>query len=236
MIRKMAMKLFDEETKQTVEFEIPDEYKRIAVNCSGGADSSILLYTLVKYLQENNKTDTKITVLTCANDLKGRWNARNAAKVIDFVIENTKTNLIDTHISYYRDLQKEEYFHEIEHDLFRNKKIDLVVSGITSNPPTGVLVLDINNKAINLSDEALDVRNSREQETWYYDEIGTWYTPFVNTDKKMISAIYNHFNITETLLPLTRSCESIEKDPKLYDRPCGKCWWCLERKWAFGIF
>lgn len=236
MIRKMAMKLFDEETQQTVEFKIPDEYKKIAVNCSGGADSSILLYTLVKYLEENNKTDTKITVLTCANDLKGRWNARNAAKVIDFVIENTQTSLIDTHISYYRDFQKTEYFHEIEYDLFKNKKIDLVVSGITANPPEKTIVVDARNREINLSDEALEERNSRSQPTWYYDDNGTWFTPFANIDKKMIASIYNHFNVTNTLLPLTRSCESIEKEPKNYSSPCGRCWWCLERKWAFGNF
>jgi hypothetical protein len=81
------MKLFDKNTNQSIDFSIPEKYKKIAVNCSGGADSSILLYTLIKYLEENNRTDTTITVLTCANDLKGRWNAKNAAKVINYIIE-----------------------------------------------------------------------------------------------------------------------------------------------------
>lgn len=232
------MKLFDKITQQNIDFEISEQYKKIAVNCSGGADSSILLYTLVKYLEENNRTDTKIIVLTCANDLKGRWNARNATNVINFVIENTNTKLIDTHISYYRDLQKVEYFHEIEYDLFANKKIDLVVSGITANPPSNVIVTNAKDQAVNLSDEALTERDSREQQTWSYHDVvaGTWHIPFANTDKKMIAAIYNHFNVTDTLLPLTRSCETIEKAPKQYDSPCGNCWWCLERKWAFGKF
>ena len=77
---------------QEVDFFIPEKYKKIAVNCSGGADSSILLYLLVKYLEENNRHDTKITVLTCAHDFKGRWNARNSTAVINFTIEKTKTN------------------------------------------------------------------------------------------------------------------------------------------------
>lgn len=221
---------------QEVNFSIPQNFTKIAVNCSGGADSSILLYTLIKFLEKNNRTDTKITVLTCANDLKNRWNARNAAKVIDFVIENTKTNLIDLHISYYRDFQKTKYFHEVEHDLFKNNKIDLVVSGITANPPVGVTVLNANNQLIDLSEEALPERNSKEQKTWYNNDVGTWYTPFINVDKRMIAEIYRHFDLTDTLLPLTRSCEAIEKKLKTYEEPCGTCWWCLERKWAFGKF
>lgn len=221
---------------QEVNFSIPKNFTKIAINCSGGADSSILLYTLVKYLEKNDRTDNKITVLTCANNLKNRWNARNATSVINFVIENTKTNYIDSHICYYRDVQKPEYFHEIEYDLFKNKKIDLIVSGVTANPPTGVTLLNINNQLINLSDKALPKRNGRDKNPWYNNNIGSWYFPFINVDKKIIAEIYRYFGLTDTLLSLTRSCEAIEKNLKTYEQPCGTCWWCLERKWAFGKF
>ena len=44
--------------------------------------------------------------------------------------------------------------------------------------------------------------------------------------------------IVDELFPLTRSCESEEKGQQMLDggpeEHCGKCWWCLERQWAFG--
>jgi len=231
------MKLFDNNTDQSIDFEIPEKYKKIAVNCSGGADSSILLYTVVKYLEDNNITDTKVTVLTCANDLKGRWNARNAADVINFTIDTTGTNIIDQHLSYYRDFQKTEYFHEIEKDLFNTNKIDLVISGVTANPiGDDTTVVDINNNIVDLKDDALPERNGSNHTEWYQSGIETWYTPFANVDKKMIAAVYNHYEVTDKLLPLTRSCESFADATDNFTKSCGFCWWCLERKWAFGKF
>jgi len=42
--------------------------------------------------------------------------------------------------------------------------------------------------------------------------------------------------LLETLFPVTRSCEWNEhvvgEDPGM--EHCGNCWWCHERKWAFG--
>ena len=43
------------------------------------------------------------------------------------------------------------------------------------------------------------------------------------------------------MLDLTRSCESTPEPNSKFSKdfehiPCGKCWWCLERKWAFGKF
>jgi 7-cyano-7-deazaguanine synthase in queuosine biosynthesis len=230
------MKLYDEQTDQTIDFFIPDQYKKIAINCSGGADSSILLYTTVKFLQEHNRLDTKIIVLTCANDFKGRWNAKNATSVINFIIEKTKTQAIDLHLIYYRDFQKTEYFHKIESELFSSNKIDLVVSGITANPLDNTVVLNINNELIDLKTDALVERNKTNRDAWYKNSYNTWYNPFVNVDKKAIAALYKHYNITDSLLPLTRSCESFADVTENFTKPCGTCWWCLERKWAFGEF
>ena len=63
----------------------------------------------------------------------------------------------------------------------------------------------------------------------------------MQVDKRMIAHLYKHFNVLEELLPHTRSCEwhegfenngVIVPNPK--DGHCGECWWCRERKWAFG--
>jgi 7-cyano-7-deazaguanine synthase in queuosine biosynthesis len=231
----MEMKLYDSKSNQSIDFFIPEKYKNIAVNCSGGADSSILLYTTIKFLQENQRNDSKITVLTCANDRKGRWNAKNAGLVINYVIEKTKTNIIDTHLSYYRDIQHQKYFHEIESNLFRNKQIDLIISGVTANPIDDTLVKNIDNKIINLTDEALLERDGRNQKIWHYYEDASWYTPFANVDKKFVAFLYNLYQVND-LLELTRSCEGFKDSTDNFTKPCGNCWWCLEKKWAFGKF
>ena len=49
--------------------------------------------------------------------------------------------------------------------------------------------------------------------------------------------LYNALLTAMPLFDLTRSCEVIpegEFDPEFEKNPCGRCWWCLERKWAFG--
>jgi 7-cyano-7-deazaguanine synthase in queuosine biosynthesis len=50
--------------------------------------------------------------------------------------------------------------------------------------------------------------------------------------------MYNQYDVMP-LFDLTRSCEAVPDedaafDPEFEKNPCGRCWWCLERKWAFG--
>ena len=60
-----------------------------------------------------------------------------------------------------------------------------------------------------------------------------YYRPFFNIDKKQIKNMYDELGLTETLFPITRSCDN----PKVKIGHCnGKCWWCEERKWAFGTY
>lgn len=103
------MKLSDD-FGQEIEFSLPDDAKKIGVNCSGGADSSIMLYMICDYLKSNERTDTMVSVVSCANDYKHRWNVRKAADVINYVIEKLNFNQIDVHYSYYRDFQKLNIF------------------------------------------------------------------------------------------------------------------------------
>lgn len=231
------MKLYDQETGQSIDFFFPEKFKKVAVNCSGGADSSLLLFLVIDFLKKENRSNTLVTVLTCANDFKGRWNARNSTSVINFIIDNTKTQLIDKHLSYYRDVQDKKYFHEVEYGLINCGEVDLIISGITANPMSGdTTVHDINGNIVELKDEALPERDGTNNKVWTEHTEASWYTPFANVDKKFIASIYRQYDLTDKLLPLTRSCESFGETTEDYTKPCGKCWWCLERKWGFGTF
>ena len=220
---------------QIIDFDIPEQYKKIAVNCSGGADSSILLYILAKYIKDNN-LDIKICVLTCGADSKYRWSSGRASSVVNYVIENVGSNIIDMHYVYFRDEQDTKYFHEIEGKIFADNKAHVIASGITSNPPLGTFVKTIDGINTDLSEQAMADRYGTDHETWYIstDGNGDFWNPFVNVNKAFIADQYDAYGVRDTLLPLTRSCEYYPEDRD--QSPCGRCWWCLERKWAFGEF
>ena len=78
---------------QSIEFYIPEPHNKICINISGGADSAILLYMLINYCTENIP-DAEIHVITCANVIKGWYNAKWSVSVIDKVQELTGTTLI----------------------------------------------------------------------------------------------------------------------------------------------
>ena len=224
-----------EHNGHTVEFKLPQYYKKIGVNCSGGADSAILLYAVCKYIKDEN-LDVTVNVITCSNDLKDRWNGRKAADVINFIVEELDFKNFDIHYVYYRDAQAVEYFHEVEGKLFQDGRIQAMVSGITQKPMTGDTTIEnIEGKIVQLRDVVLPDRETPNMPIWD----GNYWNPMANIDKKFVAHMFDYFGVRDTLLPLTRSCEAKPLgrfDPDFEQTPCGKCWWCLERKWAFGEY
>ena len=236
------MILTSDDGTQQIDFSIPNDYKKICVNCSGGADSSILLLMTIDYVMKNNPSAT-VSVSTCANDFKARWNGRKAANVINWIIEKTGFKNFDMHYTYYRPYQEEEHFSEVERAYFKDRRIDLSINGLTCNPIGDELkVEDIHGNIVNISEDALDVRNIEnvKEPIWIKIRHHHYYTPFRYVDKKFISSMYRQYDALD-LFDLTRSCEAIPTDAQRTDlnfenTPCGECWWCLERKWAFGKF
>ena len=51
-----------------------------------------------------------------------------------------------------------------------------------------------------------------------------------------LAELYNQYNITNTLFPLTYSCEGSAELTNTHTQHCEKCWWCEERYWAFGRY
>ena len=111
-------------------------------------------------------------------------------------------------------------------------------SGVTANPPTSLSMFYedwyasggmkghwISERDPNvIRDEGFDHKH--------------WRQPFTNIDKKAIYELYSIHGIVDELFPLTRSCENEAKGQQMLgggpEEHCGKCWWCLERQWAFG--
>lgn len=197
----------------------------IGVSCSGGADSSILLYNLMKH-----KTDDVIHIFTTGNNQRLRRNVEVATKVVEKCIQLTGNSNVEHHISYCEIQSFETLFPKLK-TWFDNGTIDILYTGLTENPPT-----EVSDTFIYPIDQT--IRNpGKIKPTLQYD--GAVYIPWVNIHKKVIADIYTYSNVMDELYPITRSCEydpSIDngdlEDPLLGH--CGKCWWCEERNWAFG--
>jgi 7-cyano-7-deazaguanine synthase in queuosine biosynthesis len=194
--------------------DIPDG--PIGISCSGGVDSSLLLYILMA-----NCTDT-IHIFTLSNDRKGRANAVIVPKVIERCIQLTGNLNIIQH-SYYAADQIENTLFDVPREYLKNKTINCIFFAITANPPTDVVFTAQGSEQSNR--DPLTIKKEIEHD-------GFLYQPFVNKDKKTIADIYRQLNLMETLFPVTRSCEQVGK-LEYYDH-CGKCWWCEERQWGFG--
>jgi 7-cyano-7-deazaguanine synthase in queuosine biosynthesis len=191
--------------------KIPDG--PIGVMCSGGCDSSLMLYILMA------NTSSPIHIFTLSNNKKDRTNALIVPAVIEKCIQLTG-NINVTHHSSYAAEQTVEALFKLPQIMLSTKFITGLFYAVTKNPPDTFP-----------GGPGLDSRTFSGTKTEISDN-GLMYQPFINKDKQTIATIYQELNLIENLFPLTRSCETTEI--KNFLGHCGDCWWCEERKWGFG--
>jgi|TARA_B110000495_G_scaffold64702_1_gene55038 7-cyano-7-deazaguanine synthase in queuosine biosynthesis len=206
----------------------------VGIMVSGGVDSSILLYYLMKHT-----TDT-IHIYTTGSNLKYRRNAIIAPRVVEKCIELTSNNNIVHHIYYDEAATDSSMCDAPQKDLDR-EQINRVYDGTTMNPPH-----EVASKFVPEFDFDYTRKDTSDNEMTYNDD--KFYMPWANTNKQGIVEMYRSEGVIDSLLPITRSCEydptsdyfyantwprwSEEiKDPQLGH--CGECWWCKEREWGF---
>ena len=200
----------------------PDEFpaytEPVGVLVSGGADSALMLYCVLK------KCTGPIHVFTITNNKKGMFNTRASLDVIRRCIELTGNTRVEQHI-FYREAQQRSDFYDIA-DLYRSRGLlERVFMGITANPPSAVLdtfTCELPNNIIEMRDPDI----IREE----YPDSG-FILPWINTNKKQLAEYYQSLDLIESLYTITRSCED---EHNKFTRPCGRCYWCEERLWGFG--
>ena len=183
---------------------------------SGGADSALLLYILMK-----NSTK-KIHIFTCASKVKQFGTVKSSTDVIRKCVELTG-NLNIAHHMHYVESQNDHVLFAPYREFIDKGIVNLIYHGVTSNPPANVLetFVDKINQPV--------LRDSKNIKSLY--KMGSnLYTPLTNSNKQKISEMYKELDLLDNLFPLTRSCESLD----LSEGHCGHCWWCQEREWGFG--
>jgi len=197
----------------------------IGIMVSGGVDSAILLYYLMKHTKDT------IHIYTTGSNLKYRRNSIIAPRVVEKCIQLTGNNNVVHHI-HYDEVATESSMIDAPQKDINEQKINIVYDGTTMNPPYDV--------AMNLAPEfKFDYNRKDSADNVMTHSNGKFYMPWANTDKRSIAKMYKEEGLMDSLFPTTRSCEydpTCEyfddiKDPGL--EHCGKCWWCKEREWGF---
>lgn len=183
--------------------------------CSGGIDSTLLLY----YLMKSNKP---VDVLTTVSVNSGIHNQKIVSNIIDKCIELTG-NVNVTHITSFDNAKGKDNLIQNTIPFLSNNYIDKVYTGVTANPPEGVIK------------DSLDEDRSRDPNKEKSIQPNPYaITPFANYDKQWIAERYKEENLLETLLPLTFSCIKYDEyNIEGNKEACGICWWCKEKAWGF---
>jgi len=219
----------------------------VGIMVSGGADSAILLYHLMKHSKD------KIHIFSLGNNDKRRLNLSIATQVVEKCIQLTGNINIEHHINYC-ETQTLNSLLVMPKQFIEEKRIKIVYNGVTANPPKKVLdtfkreSLELDNRDPNVERDVLssyqlslvfDRDPNDERDVLSVDDI--WYSPWTNIDKKIIASMYKEENLIETLFSITRSCAYDPTHPYFIENVkdpgyghCGECWWCEERYWAFG--
>ena len=185
----------------------------LGLRCSGGADSTLLLYHLAKH------SSNTIYCYVLATE---EWQYKEypmAKQVVDKVTELTgNSNIIVRELrSAAKDLDK---LMTLTNNAATDDNINMLYSGITKRPPQ--------------EDESSFSTAFNENSTFRHTDTvvptlyETTYMPLANHNKRDVYEAYVSAGILDQLFPLTFSCVDA------IDEHCGNCWWCEERTWAFG--
>jgi 7-cyano-7-deazaguanine synthase in queuosine biosynthesis len=189
--------------------------KTIGLSISGGADSAILAYYLMKNL------DSPVHFFIYASKEKQNRTINHSLAVISKCQELTEKKDVHVHIRYAPSQERLPFLNY----LVNSNIVDIVYTGTTSIPPSNVIKTFSEKLAEDITGRRDPVKI---KPLWSHGN--KLYHPFFNIDKKGIAELYTQFGLLDTLFPLTFSCESLAHT----DTHCGQCWWCQERVWAFG--
>lgn len=216
---------------------IPD---KILLSLSGGLDSAALLFILCHYFP-------KIEIIPYTGKNKhAPFDYECAKDIISYMRDKFPDNNIKQHEWFEfdkTDLEKiteaEERWNEdsftdvsglikfIAIEKFIKKSREkygeeiLDVSGLTANPPIDEM---IKYNFYHIREERRD-KNTEQYEHFLYH-------PFIEVNKKFIADVYKQHDLWD-LYELTGSCIGSADATNYFTEPCGECFWCHEKNWAF---
>lgn len=208
-------------------------FTKIGINLSAGTDSALVLYMTCRELVD--KPHVTIIPVTGVDVLRptNEWNAK---EIVMLMKEWFPTVRFGEHqINKYRKLNpSDKTRNHVEHEnkLRDEGIIDVLFHGRTANPPE-----DVAKKHDLLSDRETRRDVYGNTRIPYHENHGKpFYCPMEYLDKRFVAEQYHKFNLMEDLFPITASCIAHANETDYFTKPCKSCWWCREKKWAFGMY
>lgn len=202
-------------------------HKKILVSHSGGADSTLMFWLFLKFTPvEDNVLFIPVTGVTPA---KGKFKYFTSLQNLQNLREDFPDHNIAERMVMYNDTQEE--FGDWTVQLLKEGVGDLRTYGLTKNPPMDVM------EEHNLVFKRPEDRDAGGT-IWTNDpKKGISYQPFRCVDKRFVAECYREFKLMDRYYNNTFSCERFREteDMRHSEEPCGHCWWCREKKMAFGI-
>jgi len=220
-----------------IEIPLNNNWRRIGISLSGGADSALLAYLIM------NNTNANIYFTTQIRMWKTRpWQKYIAQEVVGWLKERFKNRI--THFENFVPPEMEEpNTTYITDEYGKSKPGNRIILRAYNEYIAHTHKLDAWYAAVNLNptevfDGALLDRDTARLPIEMIHMGMPVIHPFVNVRKDWIMRQYLSYTIGE-LLEITRSCEGEfeELNYKTYQPyqsvpVCGKCFWCLEREWG----
>lgn len=243
------------ETVSHLDIYVNPEWKKIAINLSGGADSALLAF-LVCNIIKKHKLDIEVNVITyqrcwTTRPWQGWWSIQVFNKLKSYfpdIITDRITNYIPPELEYgvsgpIIDGRSGDQIIVGSFNKFAawEYNLDAVYNATSKNP-------DNDDRTDRMLNRDGDAENGTLKDLWTYNGTinVTLVHPFRFVQKDWIVTQYHLHNILD-LYNTTRSCEGDIEINKIIndavnhyskyeegmDIPvCGECWWCHERSWA----
>jgi 7-cyano-7-deazaguanine synthase in queuosine biosynthesis len=213
--------------KELVDRYIPLDRDAIIVSLSGGLDSALLLYLTMLKISEQKAT----TKLLVTHFYEKPITLKYATKIYRYCqsqFPEIESNFIA--MEFYRDSNgdKNDSINSNFKTIIESRGLDAVYVfwGLTKALPELELP-PIPEQYLDQRDPTVDPELSRQVD---YTKSISQYLPFTHINKHDIRDMYEQLELSE-LEESTLTCGVTNNDI-----PCMDCWWCDEKKLAFGYF
>ena len=116
------------------------------------------------------------------------------------------------------------------HKLMAKYNCKRVLSGMTQNPPNKDM------EQLDFAHLAESKRNEDRNDVVVFNPRGRRYHPYARVNKLFVRGVFESHGLMDTLYHVTGSCTGCQYSTEYFTKPCGKCFWCHEKKWAFGSY
>ena len=242
------MLLCDHQTGQQIDFwddcadVLPLNPKTIGIEVSGGTDSAVLFFLVAEYFKHE---DIKIVPITINIMDSIEWTP-NAEQVVQYMQARYPTiDIMDVQSDYWARREDIRIAGFIE-----DFGLEVVLGGKNMAPPKEVFDQH-EYPAIpgNCYESRYEGSPLYGEQIESIEETSVYrYKPLYHTDKRFTKYLFDRYNALHDLLPITRSCnKNYEPGGPTYNlalaadgfkptEPCKRCFMCVEKKWAFGVY